>query len=137
MIRTNKVKTMTRAAIFEKAEERKTLYISRFFRNDYVLQGLLKSAIAATCAFALGVGMWVIYHAEELMSEKRLEDLVAIGMKALTWYGVALVAFLLASLVVYNVRYSHAQKRLKGYRGSLRKLLKMYQEEDTAKERIL
>ena len=43
------------------------LVINRFFRGDYVIYGMIKSAISLTVAFALAVGMWIIYHAEELM----------------------------------------------------------------------
>lgn len=137
MIRTNKVKIMTRAAVFEQKEERRALHISHFFKNDYVLYGMLKSAISLTVAFGLGACMWVIYHAEELMTEKTVEDLFVLGKQVLVWYAAALIVFLLISLVVYSIRYYNAQKRLKGYRSSLRKLMKAYQEEATAKERAL
>lgn len=137
MIRANKVKIMTRAAIFEKNEGRKALYISRFFQNDYILYGLLKSAVSITLAFLLGTGMWVVYHAESLMTEKTIDDLLRLGRQALSWYGIALGSFLLVSLAVYVLRYHSAQKRMKGYRGNLRKLLKMYQEEGAARERSI
>lgn len=134
MIRTNKVKVMTRAAIFEQKEERKALHISHFFKGDYIVYGLLKSIISLTVAFGLGTGIWVVYYAEELMTEKSVTDLLALGKEAVLWYLIALAAFLLISAVVYAVRYDHAQKRLKGYRSSLRRLLKSYQEETAAKE---
>ncbi len=137
MIRANKVKTMTRAAIFEKREERGALAVNRFFRGDYVIYGMIKSAISLTIAFFLAVGMWVIYHAEELMTEKSVADLFALGKQGVMLYVMALVAFLVISLVVYCVRYEKAQKRLKGYRGHLRKLAKAYQDEASAKEKML
>ena len=137
MIRANKVKIMTRAAIFEKNEGRKALYITRFFQNDYILYGLLKSAVSVTLAFVLGTCMWVVYHAESLMTEKTIADLIHLGEQALSWYGVTMGSFLLVSLIVCVVRYQSAQKRMKGYRGNLRKLLKMYQEEGAARERSI
>ena len=137
MIRVNKVKTMTRAAMFEKKEARGALVINRFFRSDYVIYGMIKSAISLTIAFCLAVGMWVIYHAEELMTEKSVADLFALGKQGVILYVAALVAFLLVSLIVYCVRYQKAQKRLKGYRGHLRKLAKSYQDETAAKEKLL
>lgn len=137
MIRTNKVKIMTRTAIFEQNEERKALHINHFFRSDYVIYGMLKSAISLTIAFCLAACMWVIYHAEQLMTEKSVADLFALGKQVVILYAVALVIFLLISLVVYCVRYYHAQKRLKGYRSNLRKLAKSYQEEASAKEKTL
>ena len=137
MIRANKVKTMTRAAIFEKREARGALAINRFFRNDYVVYGLIKSAISLTIAFGLAVGMWVIYHAEELMTEKSVEDLFELGKQGVILYVAALVLFLLISLIVYFVRYQKAQNRLTGYRSQLRKLAKSYQDEASAKEKLL
>lgn len=137
MIRTNKVKIMTKAAAFEQKEARKALYINQFFAVDYVVYGLIKSAVSLTIAFALGIGMWVIYHAEELMTEKSVEDLFAMGKDFLAMYGGILVVFLLLSMVVYSVRYIRAQKRLKGYRVHLRKLAKFYQEDGSAKEKTV
>ena len=137
MIRTNKVKIMTRAAIFEQKEDRKALYINHFFSMDYVIYGMLKSAVSLTIAFCLAVCMWVIYHAEELMTEKSVADLFALGKQVVTLYGAALLVFLLISMVVYYVRYAYAQERLKGYRSNLRKLAKSYQEEAAAKEKTL
>ena len=137
MIRVNKVKTMTRAAIFEKKEARGALAINRFFMSDYVVYGLIKSAISITIAFALTVGMWVIYHAEELMTEKTVEDLFALGKQGIALYAIVLIAFLLVSIAVYCVRYQSAQKRLKEYRSHLRKLAKNYQDEASAKEKML
>ena len=137
MIRPNKVKTMTRAAMFEKKEARGALAVNRFFRSDYVIYGMIKSAISLTIAFALAVGMWVIYHAEELMTEKSVADLFALAKLGVFMYVAALVVFLLISLVVYVVRYQKAQNRLKEYRSHLRKLAKLYQDEASAKEKML
>ena len=137
MIRTNRVKTMTRAAIFEKREERRALYISRFFRGDYILYGVIKSAVSLTFAFLLGTCMWVIYHSESLMTEKTIEDLFELAMQALGWYGLSLTVFVLISVAVYAFKYHNAQKRLRVYRSSLRKLLKIYQEDGAAKERTI
>lgn len=137
MIRSNKVKTMTRAAIFEQKEERKALHINQFFTADYVIYGMLKSAVSLTIAFGLAVCMWVIYHAEELMTEKSVADLFALGKQVVVLYAIALLIFLLISLVVYAVRYFRAQKRLRGYRTQLRKLAKSYQEETSVKEKTL
>ena len=137
MIRANKVKTMTRAAMFEKKEARGALAVNRFFRGDYVIYGMIKSAISITVAFALAVGMWVIYHAEELMTEKSVADLFALGKQGVFMYVAVLVFFLLISLAVYCVRYYKAQHKLKGYRSQLRKLAKSYQDEASAKEKML
>jgi len=137
MIRTNRVKTMTKAAIFEKKEEKGALAVNRFFRSDYVIYGLIKSAISITLAFCLAIGMWVIYHAEELMTEKSVADLFAMGKHIVILYAAVLLIFLLVSLAVYCVRYQGAQKRLKEYRSHLRKLAKSYQDEAPAKEKAL
>ena len=137
MIRANKVKTMTRAAMFEKKEARGALAVNLFFQGDYVIYGMIKSAISITVAFALAVGMWVIYHAEELMTEKSVADLFALGKQGVFMYVAVLVFFLLISLAVYCVRYHKAQHKLKGYRSQLRKLAKSYQDEASAKEKML
>lgn len=137
MIRTTKVRTMTQAAIFEKKEERRAIYISRFYRSDYMLYGLIKSGVSITMAYLLGVGMLVIYHAEELMTERSIEDLFRLGIDAIVYYGAILAGFLVISAVVYHIQYSRAQKRMKEYRSCLRRLMKSYQGNAGTKEHSL
>lgn len=137
MIRTNRVKTMTRAAIFEKQEERKALYIGRFFKSDYISLGILKSAISITVVFILGICAWAVYHAEdleEMIAALSIDGLMDLGKQMLGWYALVLACFLAITVAVCSVRYYNAQKRLRGYRSCLRKLMKSYQEEGTAKE---
>ena len=63
-----------------------------------------------------------------------IDGLMDLGKQMLGWYALVLACFLAITVAVCSVRYYNAQKRLRGYRSCLRKLMKSYQEEGTAKE---
>lgn len=134
MIQKNKVRTMTRAAIFEQEEQRGAMYTTSFFCMDYIVYGLIKSAISVTFAALLVFVAWGLYHSEELMTEKSVSELLHIGIQVLKMYGVALAVFLVISLIVSLIRYSKATRKMKEYRTSLRKLMKTYQSDTDVKE---
>ncbi len=131
MIRTDKVRLMARSAIFEKEEGRKALDVNRYFHLDYIGYGLVKSAVSWTLAFLLMAAIPVLYNSEYLMTEMNIDGLAVLGRQILIAYVASLVGFLAISAVVYSVRHHRAQKKLKGYRSNLRRLLKLYDEEGT------
>ena len=92
----NKVKMMTKMAIYEKNEGRKMLRTAKYFKGDFIAFGILKTLITTTFAFM------AIYY---------------IGM---------LVIFTVIAAVVYNVQYERSRKGLKKYFSRLNKLERFY-----------
>ena len=63
----NKVKMMTRMAIYEKNEGKKMLRTAKFFKGDYVSLAVLKSTIATTFAFIIVALMVVLCNTESII----------------------------------------------------------------------
>ena len=57
MLNENKVKMMTKMAIYEKNEGKKMLHNARYYKGDYVALAALKSTITTTLAFIIIVIM--------------------------------------------------------------------------------
>ena len=53
LLNENKVKMMTKMAIYEKNEGRRMLRTAKYFKGDYVAFGILKTLITTTFAFAI------------------------------------------------------------------------------------
>ena len=51
MLNENKIKMMTKMAIYEKNEGRQMIKNSRYFKGDYVAFGVLRTLIATTFAY--------------------------------------------------------------------------------------
>ena len=53
MLNENKIKMMTKMAIYEKNEGRQMIKNSRYFKGDYVAFGVLRTLIATTFAYII------------------------------------------------------------------------------------
>lgn len=67
LLNENKVKMMTKMAIYEKNEGRRMLRTAKYFKGDYVAFGILKTLITTTFAFAIVAIMYVLCNAEDLL----------------------------------------------------------------------
>ncbi len=63
----NKVKMMTKMAIYEKNEGRKMLRTAKYFKGDFIAFGILKTLITTTFAFMIVAIMYVLCNAEDLL----------------------------------------------------------------------
>ena len=75
----NKVKMMTRMAIYEKNEGKKMLRTAKFFKGDYVSLAVLKSTIATTFAFIIVALMVVLCNTESIIRQINSMDYAALG----------------------------------------------------------
>ena len=133
MLNQEKVKSMTKAAAYEKGPEKKNIEISSYFRGDYLGLQMVKSAVAYTIAFFVLAAIWAMGRIEELMlmisRREYLENLIKI-----------LVVLFVSGLVIYecavygyfSARYQQAKKSLKGYHSQLKKIHKFYETQESA-----
>ena len=60
MLNENKVKMMTKMAIYEKSQGRRMLKNARYYKSDYIALSVLKSTIVTTFAYIIIVLMYVL-----------------------------------------------------------------------------
>ena len=65
MVDNEKVRIMTRIAIFEKNEEHEGLVLSKYFREDYVKFNMLKTLVTSTICFWLFVAVSLLVDFEK------------------------------------------------------------------------
>ncbi len=135
MLDEEKIKLMTKVTIYEKHEEMGDMILSRYYREDYVQYGCLKTLVATTFCYWITVAVYIL-----LKFEKVLADLNNIDyFKIITWlmvgYVGVMVVFYLYAFVVYNYKYAKAKPGIVKYNKWLRNLVKLY-DEDEAKSWI-
>lgn len=128
MLNEERVILMTKMASYEEHEGKENMKIGKYFRSDYIAVQVLKSVLYATVAFALILGMFVLYDFEVFMQDIYKMDLVSFAKKLLTYYGITVVVYGALSYVIYAYRYSKARKSLKLYYHNLKKLNSLYEE---------
>ncbi len=133
MLNEEKVKSMTKAAAYEKGPEKKNIDIGSYFRGDYLGLQMVKSGIAYTLAFVIIVAIWSMGQMEELMLMISRADYLENLIKTLViLFAGGLVVYECAVYVYYYSKYQHAKQSLKGYHFHLKKIHKFYETQESA-----
>ena len=138
MLNEEKIKSMTKAAAYEKGPEKKNIQITSYFRTDYMGLQLIKSAIAYVVAFCLIVVIWGMTDTENLMLQLTHGDYVQSLLKKLVILFVAgLVIYEVAVYIYYSWRYQRALASVGEFQSHLKKINKFYDTQGSADEEII
>lgn len=129
MLNEERVKNMTRIAIYEKNQGKRQINMNKYYKMDYVSYHILLSFIYATIAFVMIGAALVLFGMESLLEQINTLDYMAIARNILILYGVWIGTFFLISFVVYNIRYEKMKPGLKDYYQKLKLLNEQYEEE--------
>lgn len=129
MIQKEKVKLMTKMAIFEKKEHRKTMEIMRYRRQDYVALHVILSWICAVILVGAVVALMALYiisKGSQILFQPSYLKMTAI---------IGLVLFIMFSFIYcfltywhYVEQYENAEKKFKEYEKMLNQLNQLYEE---------
>ena len=127
MLNGDRIRLMTEMAIYEKREGRTDEQVDAYFKSDYLSAELLKSFLAATIVFLMLIGVYCLYHFEELMLTIYSLDLNQLIRQILTRYFLFLAVFLVITLIVYVRRYNRTRRNLREYYRNLKELSAGYE----------
>lgn len=130
MINEEKVKLMTKAAVYEQKAGRESLKITGYFRHDYISLELLKGWFFGSLAFALLAALWGAYHMEYLLNNIHKMDLKQFGLTAVAAYVAVVGVYMCILYGVYSYRYYKARKSVNGYVHTLSKISDIYRQEE-------
>ena len=130
MLDEEKIRLMTQVSIYEKNEEFGSLVLARYYREDYVRLGCIKTILVATVTYWLIVAVYVFYRFEEILREiNNMDYFSVIGKLMLGYVGFAAIMFTFAFLI-YHIRYQTAKKGLIRYNRNLKKLIEMEEQDE-------
>lgn len=130
MINENKVKVMTRLAMYEQGRGKKFLPISKYYRSDYIGLALIKNFFLVTLGYILILAAVGAYYGEYLMENIHKMDLVSLGVSVLIGYVVVLAGYSVLTYIQYTVKYHRAKKSVRNFYGDLTELGKIYAREE-------
>lgn len=136
MLSNEKIRWMTRAALYEKKEGKRCLRINRFHQGDYISWNVVKSLLGVTVGYMLVIVLYVLYGSETLLDQLTLPYLISLAVRFLFGYLTVLAAAGLISFVVYYSRYQNAHKKNRIYVQYLKKIERIYQKESAASENV-
>ncbi len=131
MVDNEKVRIMTRIAIYEKNNEHEGLALAKFFREDYIKYNLLKTLVTSTFCFWTFVAVSVLVDFEKYLSEFGSSNYFKVVSKLMRDYCIFLLIFEIVAFVAYSYRYFKAKPGLVEYNGNLRRLIEYYDRLET------
>ena len=122
LLNENKIKMMTKMAIYEKNEGKSMLKTAKYFKGDYIAFGVLKTVIATTFAGVILLAMYFLCNAEGMIRDINNLDYIGLAKKFALYYVLMLIVFCVIAGFVYYFRYENTRKGIKRYFSRLNKL---------------
>lgn len=126
MLNENKVKMMTKMAIYEKNEGRRMLRNAKYYKGDYVALAALKSTITTTIAFIIMLVMVIICNTETIIKQINSMDYATLGKRIAAYYIAALIIYAIISGLYSAYQYDKSRGGIKKYFMRLNKLERFY-----------
>lgn len=130
MINEEKVKLMTKLAIYESKKGKKQLNISKYYKRDYVRYNMFKAVVAATVSFIMLLAIYVLVNAEDLLMSLNELDFMKEATKLGILYVVFILIYMIAARIIYARRYEQVKPDVIIYNHNLKKLKEMYDKEE-------
>lgn len=90
MLNNEKIKLMTKLAVYEQKEGREDIKLSRYYKTDFIRFQILKSIVCVTISYVIVLGVLAFYNMEYLIT-----NAVSMNYGALITYIVAIYVLLL------------------------------------------
>lgn len=128
MVDEEKLKQMTKLAVYEAGEGKKDLKIGEFNRWDYVTMQMAKGWIYSTVAFGI-MGVCELVYRDFALLDRLENGLGAFVAGLVIHYLIMEFGYQAICFFVYNIRFTKALKGTKRYERMLGRLLHYYGDE--------
>lgn len=129
MIDKNRIRLMSKMALYEKTLGSEDLKISRYYKNDYTSINTLITAIWITIGYALATGLVMMCTMDVWMENLTIQKMIMIASVIVGTYLVVLVMYIVCAGSFYRKKHNKAKQRVKMFYRDLSRLGKMYMKE--------
>lgn len=129
MLNNDRIRLMTKLALYESKAGKEDISLGKYYKTDYVRYQIIKSVICATVGYALILVLIMLYRSEFLIGHAVTLNYQVIGTNVLGIYVMIVAAYGLGTAVVSSIKYDKSRKKLGKYYKSLKRLNKLYNDE--------
>lgn len=130
MLNNDKIRLMTKLALYEQKEGKKNIAGGKYYRSDYVSLAMINSAIIATLAYILILGSIVLVNIETVLSVMTSFDMLELGRIVVVAYIIYMLIYLTITYIISRLRYDNIKSELKSYDNNLKELYTIYKKEE-------
>jgi Ca2+/Na+ antiporter len=135
MISEDKIKIMTKVAIYEESSQgQRDLEISQFEQNQYINVEMISSFMLNTVAFFLVIGLFLLLMLDKVLVFVERHGYHRYAFLLLIIYLLFIILQMAYTQVHAKKRYDEAIPRLQEYRKNLNKLYYMYEVREKPEE---
>ncbi|MDY5576567.1 MAG: hypothetical protein SPF70_03685 [Lachnospiraceae bacterium] len=136
MLNEKKVALMTKMAIYEQNEGKKSMPMSKYYRSDYMSLRMINSIIVSTLVYVIVLGLVILTNVEKILDDMVTMNYVTMGKNLFLIYVVVVAVNLVMTYIIYSHRFKQYRKGLNGYNGNLKKLYEICKQESRQKEQM-
>ena len=129
MIDENKLKIMTRMAMYEKKQGEEDIAVSTYYKKDYLSLKVLVSLIWVTFGYMIALLVFGVSFADELVEHLSVGFLILLVAGVIVGYCVLVLLYGVGAYHFYQKKFIAARKRVKKFNQMLTRLNKMYEKE--------
>lgn len=133
MINENRVKELYHMAVYDTRRDKADQQTGQYFMWDYISKEMIKSFFTGTIAYLLLALMWGMSNLERVMFLINNLDVGNLSVSLIVLYVGFMAIYLFVTVIVYGVRYTAGNRRLKNYEAHMNKVRKLYQQEERLK----
>ena len=133
MVNEERLKNLIKMAEFDTYEGKRCKPMTQYARRDYVSLQVLKSFVAGTVTYMLMFAIWALCSMESLIKKLAGPELQGFAITLILLYIAFILIYLIATYIVFNIKYTEGRRKVKRYYGSLKKVNRMYEREDRLK----
>ncbi|MGN0169782.1 MAG: hypothetical protein ACI39H_03355 [Lachnospiraceae bacterium] len=126
LVNEEKVRMMTKLAIYEEGRGKTAVSIGQYYKKDYIAKQMIKSLFLGTIAFMILAGLWISNGLDGLLADYLSLNLERMMMVFLILYAVFMFCYLGITWLISSYRYRRSEKLLKVYDKALKRLENMY-----------
>lgn len=115
MLNEDRIRVMTRLAVFEKKHGKDIEIASTYYKRDYISYRMIWAWIMTTIAFVLGIVLYFAFNFEYYMANMHKMNLVGRGKIVLILYFVCMAVMTTVSYFMYRRKYKNAQRAVEEY----------------------
>lgn len=130
MLNNDKIRVMTKLAIYEKKSGKEDIKLSQYYKRDYIRLQILNTIVFSTIGYLLILLLVGIYQSEYLIAKAVKLDYHTLGMYILGVYIMVLTVSVLCTIIGYTLKFEASRRKLAGYNKGLKYLRKIYESEE-------
>lgn len=136
MLNENRIRIMTKLAVYEETEGVPDARINGYFENDYIFSHMVGSFVSGTIAFVIMAAVYCACNADTVLYRVIENRLGGVMGRILLFYIPFIAAYLVITFAVYRSRFAAMRRRVRQYRRNLEHLAAGYRREKIRKEKI-